>query len=418
MDSFIKYSSDCDFTIENLPYGVFTTKDDSTPQIGVAIGDEILKLKEIANFFKGPELALHQNVFTETKLNAFMSLKPAAWREARETIQSLLSTSNTTLQNDPVLRRRAFILQTEAIMEVPVDIIDYTDFYSSIHHATNVGTMFRGKDNALPANWKYIPIGYHGRASSVVISGTPIRRPKGQTILNENEPPVYGPCKLMDFELEMAFFVGGPKTNLGEPINIRTAEDHIFGMVLMNDWSARDIQKWEYIPLGPFTSKNLGTTISPWIVTMLALEPFKVANTPQDPKPFPYLYHGDDYNFDIKLQVDLKTENKISTVISNSNYKYQYWTQKQQLAQQTVTGCNVKPGDLMGSGTISGEAPTSFGSMLELSWKGSKPIKLNDGTTRKFLLDGDEIIISGYCQNSNSRIGFGKCAGKLIPALN
>jgi fumarylacetoacetase len=419
MKCFIRYEKFCDFPIENLPYGVFSSKDDPTHRIGVAIGDQILDLKQIAHLFTGPELKNHQYVFKQETLNQFMGLTRAAWKEARSTLQSLLSVDNPLLQSNQELRTRAFVSQYDATMHLPAQIGDYTDFYSSIHHATNVGIMFRSKENALMPNWKYLPVGYHGRASSVVVSGTPIRRPNGQTQPVEGTPPVFGKCKLMDFELEMAFFVGGACNNLGSPITIDGAEDHIFGFVLMNDWSARDIQKWEYIPLGPFTAKNLGTSISPWVVTTLALEPFKVDNFPQSPEPLHYLKHDDKFNFDINLQVDITPKGlNVSTTVCRSNYKYLYWTAKQQLAHHTITGCNVKPGDLMASGTISGETSDSFGSLLELSWKGTKPLTMLDGSQRKFLQDGDTVTIKGNCEGDSYNIGFGQCVGTLLPAFD
>ncbi|GLV46376.1 Fumarylacetoacetase [Carabus blaptoides fortunei] len=399
MKCFIQYPSSCNFPIENLPYGVFSTKQDETARIGVAIGDQILDLSKVSHLFEGPHLKNNQHVFKQPTLNAFMALSRPAWLEARQTLQSLLSVENKTLAQDIQLRSEAFVAQCEATMHLPAHIGDYTDFYSSIHHATNVGIMFRGKDNALMPNWKYIPVGYHGRASSVVVSDTPIRRPNGQTLPVDGAPPHYGPCKLMDFELEMAFFVGGVGNKLGEPISMARADEHIFGMVLMNDWSARDIQKWEYVPLGPFTAKNLGTSITPWIVTMFALEPFLVDNYPQDPVPFPYLRHADKYNFDIKLEVDIKPGNSdVVTTVCRSNFKYMYWTQKQQLVHHSVTGCNMRPGDLLASGTISGETSDSFGSMLELCWKGTKPLQMRDGSSRKFLQDGDTVIMRATCQ--------------------
>ncbi|XP_034941963.1 fumarylacetoacetase [Chelonus insularis] len=416
MKSFINYSPDCEFPIENLPYGIFSTPNNPQRHIGVAIGEQILDLFVISHLFTGPLLSGKQDVLRQDCMNDFMSLGRPCWIEARNTIQSLLSIDNKTLQEEP-LKSKAFVKQEEVTMHLPAKIGDYTDFYSSIYHATNVGIMFRGKENALMPNWKYLPVGYHGRASSVVISGTPIHRPRGQTVPVEGDPPVYGPSKLMDFELEVAFFVGGPSTKLGESIPASKAYDHIFGMVLMNDWSARDIQKWEYVPLGPFGAKNFGTTISPWIVTMEALEPFKVSNMVQDPKPFPYLHHDNLCNFDIKLEVDIKTPKGVITTISRSNYKYMYWTPQQQLAHHTVTGCNVNPGDLMASGTISGETADSYGSMLELSWRGTMPISMQDGTTRKFLQDNDEVIIHGYCIGKGYKIGFGQCVGKLLPVL-
>ncbi|XP_044263920.1 fumarylacetoacetase [Tribolium madens] len=418
MKCFIRYEKYCDFPIENLPYGVFSTKDDPTHRIGVAIGDQILDLKQISHLFVGPELKKNQDVFREKTLNKFMGLTKKAWKEARDTIQNLLSIDNQTLQS-PDMRKKAFVSQYDATMHLPAEIGDYTDFFSSIHHATNTGIMFRGKENPLLPNWKYLPVAYHGRASSVVVSGTPVRRPNGQTLAVEGAPPVFGKCKLMDFELEMAFFVGGPSNELGKPIPIEKTEEHIFGFVVMNDWSARDIQKWEYVPLGPFTAKNLGTTISPWIVTTFALEPFKVENYPQNPEPFPYLKHDDKFNFDIGLQVDITPKGlNVSTTVCRSNYKYLYWTAKQQLAHHTITGCNVKPGDLMASGTISGETSDSFGSLLELSWKGTKPISLLDGSQRKFLQDGDTVTIKGMCEGDGYNIGFGDCVGTLLSAID
>nr|CAH7737565.1 unnamed protein product [Callosobruchus chinensis] len=417
MKCFLKYSKYCDFPIQNLPYGVFSTKD-KAPRIGVAIADSILDLYEIAHLFNGAHLKQHQHVFKQSTLNAFMALTPHHWKEARDTIQSLLSVENPILQNDKDLLSRALVPQADATMHLPATIGDYTDFYSSIHHATNVGIMFRSKENALMPNWKYIPVGYHGRASSVVVSGTNIRRPHGQTLVVDgfvDAPPVFGPCRLMDFELEMAFFVGG-SNKLGEPISIDKAQNHIFGFVIMNDWSARDIQKWEYIPLGPFTAKNLGTSISPWVVTTFALEPFLVDNYPQDPEPFPYLKHSDRSNYDIKLQVDITQGSNVSTTVCRSNYKYLYWTPKQQLTHHTITGCNVNPGDLMGSGTISGESSDSFGSMLELCWKGTKPVSLLDGSQRKFLQDGDTVTMKAFCEGDGYVLGFGTCTGTLLPA--
>uniref|UniRef100_H2NP00 Fumarylacetoacetase n=2 Tax=Pongo abelii TaxID=9601 RepID=H2NP00_PONAB len=461
--SFIPVAEDSDFPIHNLPYGVFSTRGDPRPRIGVAIGDQILDLSVIKHLFTGPVLSKHQDVFnqvheglrqhqeriwvgrsqdgrigtapvyssqrerrrrrvisafpSEPTLNSFMGLGQAAWKEARVVLQNLLSVSQARLRDDTELRKRAFISQASATMHLPAAIGDYTDFYSSRQHATNVGIMFRDKENALMPNWLHLPVGYHGRASSVVVSGTPIRRPMGQMKPDDSKPPVYGACKLLDMELEMAFFVG-PGNRLGEPIPISKAHEHIFGMVLMNDWSARDIQKWEYVPLGPFLGKSFGTTISPWVVPMEALMPFAVPNPKQDPRPLPYLCHDEPYTFDINLSVNLKGEGMSqAATICKSNFKYMYWTMLQQLTHHSVNGCNLQPGDLLASGTISGPEPENFGSMLELSWKGTKPIDLGNGQTRKFLLDGDEVIITGYCQGDGYRVGFGQCAGKVLPAL-
>ncbi|KAM5206579.1 fumarylacetoacetase isoform 2-T2 [Hipposideros larvatus] len=347
-----------------------------------------------------------------------MGLGQAAWKEARAFLQNLLSASQARLRDDTELRKRAFISQASATMHLPATIGDYTDFYSSRQHATNVGIMFRGKENALMPNWLHLPVGYHGRASSVVVSGTPIRRPMGQMRPDDSKPPVFGASKLLDVELEMAFFVG-PGNKFGEPIPISKAPEHIFGMVLMNDWSARDTQKWEYVPLGPFLGKSFGTTISPWVVPMDALMPFVVPNPEQDPKPLPYLRHDQPYTFDINLFVALKGEGMSQpATICRSNFKHMYWTMLQQLTHHSVNGCNLRPGDLLASGTISGPEPESFGSMLELSWRGTKAIDLGNGQSRKFLLDGDEVIITGYCQGDGYRVGFGQCAGKVLPALS
>uniref|UniRef100_A0A674A4C7 Fumarylacetoacetase n=1 Tax=Salmo trutta TaxID=8032 RepID=A0A674A4C7_SALTR len=431
--SFVKIDEKSDFSYHNLPYGVFSTPDNLNRfsytvscaiklwhprhRIGVAIGDQILDLSVIKSLFRGPVLSNHQDVFDQPTLNAFMGLGYEAWRETRRSLQQLLSANETTLRDDVSLRSRAFFHQSSAMMHLPSEIGDYTDFYSSRDHATNVGIMFRGKENALMPNWLRLPVGYHGRASSIVVSGTPIRRPSGQMRPDQSKPPVFGQSKQLDIELEMAFFVGGGN-RLGEPIPIERAHQHIFGMVLMNDWSARDIQAWEYVPLGPFLGKNFGTTISPWVVPMEALLPFAEPNTVQDPKPLPYLCHDDAFTFNINLFVSVKGEAmKEAATICKSNFKYMYWTMKQQLAHHTVNGCNVRPGDLLASGTISGPDPDSFGSMLELSWKGSKTVDLGGGETRTFLKDGDEVTLTGYCEGNGYRVGFGPCAGTILPAL-
>ncbi|XP_053710547.1 fumarylacetoacetase [Synchiropus splendidus] len=414
--SFIPVPANSDFSFQNLPYGVFSTADNPRCRIGVAIGDQILDLSVILSLFQGPLMSKNQGVFEQPTLNAFMALGFEAWKETRATLKSLLSATDSTLRDDVSLRSRAFVHQSAATMHLPAEIGDYTDFYSSRDHATNVGIMFRGKENALMPNWLRLPVGYHGRASSVMVSGTPLRRPSGQMRPDQTKPPVFGPSKQLDIELEMAFFVGGGNT-LGEPIPIEKAHQHIFGMVLMNDWSARDIQAWEYVPLGPFLGKNFGTTISPWVVPMEALLPFAVPNALQDPEPLPYLQHTDPYTFNINLFVSVKGQGMAeSAVICKSNFKHMYWTMKQQLAHHTVNGCNLRPGDLLASGTISGPDPESFGSMLELSWRGSKTIDLGGGETRTFLLDGDEVTITGHCEGEGYRVGFGSCSGTVLPA--
>ncbi|XP_042330123.1 fumarylacetoacetase [Sceloporus undulatus] len=414
--SFVPVEEKSHFPLQNLPYGVFSTKEEPRHRIGVAIGDQVLDLSAIKHLFNGPVLSKHHQVFEQPTLNQFMALGWEAWKEARACLQKMLSANEPTLRDNAELRKRAFVPQASAIMHLPAEIGDYTDFYSSRQHATNVGVMFRGKENALMPNWLHLPVGYHGRASSVVVSGTPIWRPMGQMRPDDAKPPVFGACKLLDIELEMAFFVG-PGNKPGEPISISEAHKHIFGMVLMNDWSARDIQKWEYVPLGPFLGKSFGTTISPWVVTMEALMPFVLPNPIQDPKPLPYLCDDQPYTFDINLFVAIKGDGMSKPAnICSSNFKYMYWTMKQQLVHHTINGCNLRPGDLLASGTISGPDPENFGSMLELSWKGTKAIDLGNGQSRKFLQDGDEVIITGYCQGKGYCIGFGECSGKVLPA--
>ncbi|XP_028417439.1 fumarylacetoacetase-like [Dendronephthya gigantea] len=416
--SFITVAPDSHFPIQNLPYGVFSTSSDNTHRIGVAIGEYVLDLKAIKHLFNGPVMQSQQHVFEEATLNKLMSLGSAAWHETRQTLQSILSKDQGVLRDNAELQSKCLISRNEVTMHLPANIGDYTDFYSSREHATNIGTLFRGKENALLPNWLHLPVGYHGRASSVVISGTPVRRPVGQSRMVDDKPPVFGPCKILDFELEMAFFVG-PANNHGEPIPVQKAHEHIFGMVIMNDWSARDIQKWEYVPLGPFLAKNFCTTISPWVVSMEALQPFMVANPVQDPQPLPYLRHSDPYSLNVDLEVGIKAEGMDKpAVVCRSNMKNLYWTAKQQLAHHTVTGCNARPGDLMASGTISGPTPESYGSMLELSWRGSKTIPLAPGVERKFLQDGDEVVMSAHAQGDGYVIGFGSCEGKILPALN
>ena len=341
----------------------------------------------------------NQSALEQPTLNQFMSLGHQAWKETRARLLELLSASCATLRDNEVLRASALIPRSACQMHLPAQIGDYTDFYSSRQHATNVGVMFRGKDNALMPNWLHLPVGYHGRASSVVVSGTPLRRPTGQSQPDETKPPVFGPCKGLDFELEMAFFVG-PGNELGQPIPVAKAHEHIFGMVLMNDWSARDLQKWEYVPLGPFTAKNFATTISPWVVTMEALMPFVVKGEEQiNPTPFSYLQHDDPFTFDVKLEVAIKVPElgEAETVMSRSNFKYMYWTMKQQLAHHSITGCNMRPGDLLASGTISGETRDSYGSLLEITWRGKEPFLFDEEgkVKRVFIQDGDTIIMRG-----------------------
>ncbi|CAF0983816.1 unnamed protein product [Adineta steineri] len=416
--SFIEVNSDSDFPIQNLPYGIFSTKDNAKHRIGVAIGTKILDLSIIKHLFDGAQMKDKQNVFEETTLNKFMSLGKSAWKETRQRLQELLSDSCKILKDNNDLRKQAFVEQKDANMHLPAQIGDYTDFYCSKEHATNVGTMFRGKENALMPNWLHLPVGYHGRASSVVVSGTDIRRPNGQTCPDETKPPTFENCKLLDIELEMAFFIGTEGNQQGEPITMDKADEYIFGLVIMNDWSARDIQKWEYVPLGPFTAKNFGTTISPWIVTMDALQDALCTGPTQDPTPLSYLTQQEPSAIDIDLKVSLKPNNSSKEfTICQSNLKHMYWSLKQMLVHHTVTGCNLRAGDLIATGTISGPTPDSCGSMLELTWRGSKPLVLDENLTRKFLEDGDTVTMTGFYQGNGFKIGFGQCTGTIIPAL-
>ncbi|KAI9290981.1 Fumarylacetoacetase [Neoconidiobolus thromboides FSU 785] len=413
LKSFIDYSPESHFSIQNLPFGIFSVNQ-NTPRVGVAIGDQVLDLSVIANaglFDQNvPELNNEaKDVFSQTTLNKLMSYTRPVWTATRNYIQTLLSSENPTLRDNQSLRSEALIPLTQVQMHLPANIGDYTDFYASREHATNVGIMFRGKDNALQPNWLHLPVGYHGRASSIVVSGTDLTRPKGQKCPVKGEPPVFGECARLDIELEMAFFVG-TGNKLGQPISIENAEDYIFGVVVMNDWSARDIQAWEYVPLGPFLGKNFGTTISPWVVTIDALKPFATQQPDQsEPTPLPYLQSKSKDAFDINLEFKLKPngDNEFHPV-SKSNLKYMYWTFKQQLAHHTVNGCNLRPGDLLGSGTISGADESSYGSLLELTWSGQKELQVGNNT-RKFLQDGDEVDLIGYCQGDGFRVGFGNC---------
>ncbi len=378
--SFIHVTADCVFPIQNLPYGVFRQPGATTSNIGVAIGDSILDLTilEAHGQFSGPILRNHRPFATGT-LNAFLALGKPAWAEARSRISQLLRHDEATLRDNANLRERALVPQRDVTMQLPAAIGDYTDFYSSREHATNVGTMLRGADNALMPNWLHLPVAYHGRASSIVLSGTDIVRPRGQSKPEKADAPIFGRTRSLDFELETAVFVG-PGNELGKPIPIENAADHLFGMVLLNDWSARDIQAWEYQPLGPFLAKNFATSISPWVVTLEALEPFRCAGPKQQPEPLPYLRRAEPSSYDIHLEVMLETANGASKdIICKSNFKHLYWSMCQQLAHHTITGCNLRPGDLLASGTISGPTPDSLGSLLELTKRGSNPITLSNG---------------------------------------
>ncbi len=414
--SWVPVTADSDFPIQNLPFGVFR-RAGQLPHVGVAIGEHIVDLAvlEKHGLFNGPILR-QQRVFDRPILNPFLALGQPTWSEARARLSALLRADEPTLRDSSTLREHAVVPMKEAELLLPVEIGDYTDFYSSREHATNVGTMLRGPDKALMPNWLHLPVAYHGRASSVVISGTDLHRPRGQTRPESAEAPIYGPSKSVDFELEMGAIVG-PGNNLGEPIPVPNALDHVFGLVLVNDWSARDVQGWEYVPLGPFLAKNFGTSISPWIVPLEALEPFRATGPAQDPTPLPYLRTPPESSWDIHLEVLLQTEKMPAPqCICRSNYRHLYWSLAQQVAHHTVNGCNLRTGDLLASGTISGPTPDSFGSMLELAWRGTKPVALQSGELRSFLQDGDRVTFRGWCAGKGYRVGFGEVTGRILPA--
>lgn len=413
LKSWVEVPGESDFPIQNLPFGVFKTKD-SEPRVCSAIGNYVIDLAKVNDLAFFADLKIPKAIFYNQYINDFMALGKEVTRAVRDRLSEILD-ENETKWNSRDMAGHIFHKMDEVELLIPIDIRDYTDFYSSIEHATNVGIMFRDPANALMPNWKHLPVGYHGRASSIVVSGTEIKRPKGQQIPKDSKQPVYGPCKLLDFELEMGFVIGR-KTNLGDTVSTQEAEDYIFGMCLFNDWSARDIQKWEYVPLGPFLGKNFASTVSPWIVTMDALEPFRVPGPVQDPPVLPYLEYEGEKNYDIKLAVKIQPDGSESTVVSESNFKYMYWNMSQQLAHHTVNGCNINVGDMYASGTISGKTPESYGSMLEISWQGTKSVQMADGTERKFLADGDTVTIEGWCEKDGVRIGFGEAAGKILPA--
>ncbi len=411
LTTWLEINANSDFSIYNIPFGIYS--DASVKhRVCSAIGDYIIDLFELES---ADVFDVNRSVFEQHYLNDFIELGKPITSKIRLKLIELLSNQDSVLKTDSDLFNRVLKKQSNVKMLLPVKIGDYTDFYSSIDHATNIGTMIRDPKNALMPNWKHLPVGYHGRASSICVSGHSFYRPKGQQKPADVELPVYGPSKLLDIELETAFIIG-KATQMGDSITTANADDHIFGMVLFNDWSARDIQTWEYIPLGPFLAKNFASTISPWVVTLEALEPFRTKGYEQGPKVLPYLQYTGKKNIDITLDVFLKPQNGTENKICSSNYKYMYWTMEQQLAHHTVNGCNVNVGDMMASGTISGPDPSEYGSMMELTWRGTKPITLNDGTERKFVNDNDTIIIRGFCQKENIRVGFGECLGTLLPA--
>jgi len=432
LNSFVPADPMGDFPIHNLPYGVFSPTPDAAPRVGVAIGEMVLDLSVLeargllpalpqalpSPHAGQPAVAPHgHGIFGQSSLNPFMALGRQTWRETRQAIMRLLSADEPTLRDDPGLRAAALIPRERVSLHLPCEIGDYTDFYSSREHATNVGAMFRGRENALMPNWLHLPVAYHGRSSSIVLDGAGVRRPLGQSRPDENAPPVFGPCRALDFEFEVGHFIG-PGNRQGEPIDIARAEDHVFGLVLVNDWSARDIQKWEYQPLGPFLAKNFATTISPWVVTLEALDPFRCPSPKQDPPPLPYLHREENSTFDIHLEALLQTERLAEpVVICRTNFRHLYWSIPQQLAHHTVGGCNLRTGDLLASGTISGPDPGSYGSLLELTSGGKAPLSLGSGESRAYLQDGDTLILRGWCERAGLRLGFGEARGRILPAV-
>ena len=412
--SFIDVDPASDFPIQNLPYGVFSAGDGLAPRVGVAIGDYVLDLWELAQDCRID--VVEPAVFAASTLNPFMALGPKIWSRTRARISELLRHDFPELRDNDELRRRALVPMADVTLHLPIAVAGYTDFYSSKEHATNVGVMFRGKDNALQPNWLHMPIGYNGRASTVVVSGTKVKRPCGQLKPPNAEAPSFGPCKRLDFELEMGVVVG-QASKIGEMLTEKQAEEMIFGFVLLNDWSARDIQQWEYVPLGPFQAKAFATSISPWIVTREALEPFRLHGPAQDPAPLPYLQQAQPNNYDLTLDVGLRAAGMNDAAkLCRTNFKYMYWSSVQQLVHHASSGCAMNVGDLLGSGTISGPEKDQRGSLLEISWNGSEPVELPGGAKRTFLEDGDSLMMRGWCQGAGFRVGFGEVEGTIAPA--
>ena len=411
MKSWLKVSSKSDFSIYNLPFGIFSTNK-KNKRIGVAIGDYVIDLHACNSLELFKDLNIESHVFKNSFLNNFIELGKEITSKVREILQSELTNDNSLIKHNS----NCIIPIDTVEMHLPVNIGDYTDFYSSIEHASNIGSMFRDPSNPLLPNWKHLPVGYHGRASSIIVSGKNIHRPKGQIMPLDSETPIYSSSNRVDFELEMGYIIG-KNSSLGSSISTTNAEDYIFGKVLFNDWSARDIQKWEYVPLGPFLGKSFASSISPWVVTMEALDPFRIAGPVQEPNVLDYLKFDGLKNYDINLSVSITPEDSnIESTVCNSNFKYMYWNMNQQIAHHTINGCNLNVGDMMASGTISGHTKYSYGSMLELSWGGKNPIELKDGSTRTFINDMDTVIMKGYCEKNNIRVGFGEVKSKILPS--
>jgi fumarylacetoacetase len=410
--SFIPVDAASDFPIQNLPYGVFSAHG-LAPRIGVAIGDDVLDLWELE---QDGRLQVEPGTFAVPSLNTFMSQGAGVWARTRARISELLRHDNDELRDNDQLRKLALVPMRDVKLHLPFTVAGFTDFYSSKEHATNVGVMFRGKDNALQPNWLHMPIGYNGRASTIVPSGTKVRRPRGQLKPPTAEHPSFGPCKRLDFELEMGAVVG-QASPMGGMLTEAQAQAMIFGFVLLNDWSARDIQQWEYVPLGPFQGKAFATSISPWVVTSEALAPFRREGPQQFPPPLSYLAQSHPNNYDIELEVGLRAASMKSPArVCRTNFKYMYWSSVQQLMHHASSGCAMNVGDLLGTGTISGPEKSQRGSLLEISWNGTEPAELADGVVRTFLEDGDSLVMSGWCQGDGYRVGFGEVEGTILPA--
>ena len=413
--SWLHVDKNSDFPIQNIPFGVFLTRDDIIT-IGTRIGDTAIDLGALHQLGYFDDIPLTDDIFLQDTLNDFIADGRKTWRAVRNKIAQIFDAENATLKNNVKHKEIVLFRLDEIEMQMPVQVGDYTDFHSSIEHATNIGSMIRDVDNALLPNWLHIPVAYHGRSSSIIPSGISVPRPQGQSFPEGASEPVFGPSKAVDFELEMAF-ITTVANDLGEPIPADETEEYIFGLVMLNDWSARDIQKWEYLPLGPFSSKNFASSISPWIVTLDALEPFRV----EGPKPIKpqlsYLHYTGKKSFDINLEVALQPKNAKETIVTKTNFKHMYWNMSQQLAHHTINGCPINAGDLMGSGTISGPTPDSYGSMLELTWAGEKPIRMRDGSDRTFINDYDTVIMRGHCEKDGTRIGFGEVSSQLLPVF-
>lgn len=416
--SWIDVPPGSDFPLQNLPFGVFRRPTDEQPRVGTRVGDTVIDLKalEHAGVFRDTSLG-DDHVFCKRALNKFLSKGRRAWREARSRVSELLRADQSGLRDDAELRRAALVPVSGVQMLLPIEPRGFVDFYASREHATNVGIMFRGAENALMPNWLHMPIAYNGRASSLLVSGAEVLRPMGQTKADDADRPTFGPSRSLDFELELGFVVGAG-SELGTRVAADQAFEHVFGVVLLNDWSARDIQRWEYQPLGPFLGKSFATSISPWVVTLDALTPFFVAPPAQDPPVLAYLRTTGDTAIDLRLEVWLQSAAMAAPArISATEFRGMYWTWPQMVAHMTVNGCNLVAGDIFGSGTVSGPAPESRGSLLELAWKGTKPIRLPGGEERRFLHDGDTVILRGWCERPGIRIGLGEVRGTIREAV-